>query len=157
MNLSPYTTSGRYLFWSCIGRCLGPLVYGKMLTDYPFQVVIKLTLAIIIAILICFYYYGNNIFFQLLNNLFKIAKTLEVEQDTLMDEYLKFITRKDYKDFFLNLKKENNWTYKNIEESLGLNSSSYIRYLKGYKISRENFVKLKKALYKLNLMNTLLP
>lgn len=73
-----------------------------------------------------------------------------------MDDYFKFITRKDYKEFFYNLKNLNNWTYTDIEKYIGLHSTLYTRYLRGYKISRKSFIKLKRALHKLNLIGTLL-
>uniref|UniRef100_A0AC34FHD8 Uncharacterized protein n=1 Tax=Panagrolaimus sp. ES5 TaxID=591445 RepID=A0AC34FHD8_9BILA len=61
MNLSPYTTSGRYMLWSSMGRIFGPLIMGKILANDSLQMLANLIFIIIIMMLIAFYYFTKNV------------------------------------------------------------------------------------------------
>ncbi|MEY7999431.1 helix-turn-helix domain-containing protein [Clostridium sp. Mt-5] len=85
---------------------------------------------------------------ELLN---KMAEIFKIDAKQFMDDYLLFIYNPNYKNFFIELKAKNDWTYRDIKNILGFSLSNYLTWQKGIKISKINYIKLRNALFKLKI------
>ncbi|AZV56092.1 hypothetical protein DMR38_05475 [Clostridium sp. AWRP] len=102
-----------------------------------------------------FYYYEHDIFYPRYPSLIKMANILKIDVKKLMDNYYLFITSPKYKNFFENLRLQNNWTYNDVENILGINPYTYREWELGAKLGRDLYIKLRKKLFELKIINKL--